>query len=226
MNKSAQRVCAHGALIYMALVGIGIFVLPGWLPPPSPDIPAEVVSATFQDNILLRIGMVFVISGALFMVSLPAVISVQMRRIEGPNHVYADIQFAVVVVAAITVLFAGMFWSIIAWRPDVDSDVIVAFNDLSWFLIVSDGPPVALQALVVGLCILGGGQQRIYPRWIGYFNLWVAALTVPGMASFFFKTGPMAWDGLIAFWIPVPLYFAWYIVMYIYTLKAISAQSE
>lgn len=226
MNKTAQKLCVHSSLLYVIFVVLGCLILPGWLPPPSPALPGPETAAMFQNNIALRIGMVVMIGASMFMFGLPAVVSAQMRRMEGKNHVLADIQFATVIIAAITVLLAGMFWTAMAWRPNVAQDVIVAFNDLGWFIIVSNGPPVIVQELVIGICILMNRDKAVYPRWVGYANLWMAALTVPALGSFFFKTGPLAWDGFIGFWIPVPLYFVGWLIMYFMTLRAIDSETE
>jgi hypothetical protein len=224
MNKNAQLVCAHSAIFYVVFVGLGVFIMPGWLPPPSPALSSAAVSAMFQNHLVLRLGMAVMITASVVMLGLPAAITAQMRRIEGPQHVLADVQFGLMIIAAITVLMSGFFWMAASFRPNINPDLIVAFNDLGWFIIVSDGPPVMLQGLIIGFCILGNPDQKVYPRWLGYFNYWIAVLTTPAMATFFFKTGPLAWNGVIGFWIPVPLYFLWWILMYIYTLKAIRLQ--
>jgi hypothetical protein len=224
MNKNAQLICSHSALIYVVFIGLGLFIMTGWLPPPSPAMPAADVSAMFQDHLVLRLGLAVMIMAAVAMLGLPAAISAQMRRIEGPNHVFADIQIALMAIAACTVLMSGFFWMAVSFRSNLPQDLIVVFNDISWFIIVSDSPPVILQGIVIGLCILGDRTEAVYPRWVGYFNLWVAVLTIPGMATFFFKTGPLAWNGIIGFWVPVPIYFLWWIVMYFATIKAIRTQ--
>jgi len=38
----------------------------------------------------------------------------------------------------------------------------------------------------------------------------------------FFKTGPLAWNGLIGFWIPAAVFGLWELVMGIMTLRAVN----
>ena len=37
----------------------------------------------------------------------------------------------------------------------------------------------------------------------------------------FFKTGPLAWNGLIGFWVVAVAFFTWAFAMWIFTAKAI-----
>ena len=38
----------------------------------------------------------------------------------------------------------------------------------------------------------------------------------------FFKTGPLAWNGIFAWWVPLCVYFCWFVVMVVLLLRAIS----
>ena len=38
------------------------------------------------------------------------------------------------------------------------------------------------------------------PRWLGWFNLWAQIIYLPGILIPYFKSGPLAWNGLLAFW--------------------------
>jgi hypothetical protein len=40
----------------------------------------------------------------------------------------------------------------------------------------------------------------------------------------FFKTGPFAWDGLFAWWLPATWFFVFFVVMTVVTVQAINAQ--
>ena len=63
------------------------------------------------------------------------------------------------------------------------------------------------------------------PRWLAYFNLWVAFLFVPGGLILFFKTGPFAWNGVFTFWLPLSIFSLWFIVMFVALRKSIANQA-
>jgi hypothetical protein len=56
--------------------------------------------------------------------------------------------------------------------------------------------------VAVGAGVLGA-EQSVYPRWLGYAALWEAVLLLPGDVLLFFHTGPLAYDGVISYWIPL-----------------------
>jgi hypothetical protein len=45
---------------------------------------------------------------------------------------------------------------------------------------------------------------------------------VPGGVAYFFRTGPFAWNGLLAFWVAASAFFIWLLVMPWITLRAIN----
>ena len=82
--------------------------------------------------------------------------------------------------------------------------------------------PGILQALVIGLVILGDQTgKNIYPRWVGYFNLWCAFAFTPGVLLPFFKTGPFAWNGALSYYIPYFCWLCWYTTASIYMIKEV-----
>ncbi len=50
-------------------------------------------------------------------------------------------------------------------------------------------------------------------------------LLTPGLIMPFFKTGPFAWDGLIAYWIPAFVFGGWFYFMAYHMIKAINRQT-
>jgi hypothetical protein len=63
--------------------------------------------------------------------------------------------------------------------------------------------------------------RPLFPRWIAYFNIWIAISFVPTGLVAFFKTGPFTWHGLIGFWIPTISYGTWFVVMFLALRSAI-----
>ena len=225
MNVRAQLICAHSTPLYIVLLLIGLFILPGWLPPPSPDQTAEQFARIFHENHSMRIGAAIIAVAASLGMALPAAISAQMRRMEGANHVFADVQMLAAAVGVLGIFIPAMLWLAISYRPDVPPAIVMPFNDMAWFIIIGGIGSAIVENVAIGLCILLADGPQLYPRWLGYWNLWLATGLLPGALLPFFKSGPFAWNGLFGFWTVVTAFFIWLVLNYIYTVKAIRAQS-
>ena len=100
------------------------------------------------------------------------------------------------------------------------------FNDAGWLMFLMPFTTFIVQNFAIGLAILGDrSAQPVFPRWVAYFNFWVAVLFLPGGLLTFFKSGPFAWNGLFAFWVPFVVFFTWYILMFALLRKGIIAQA-
>jgi len=227
MNTRNQLICAHSTVVVVILTLVGLFLMPGWLPPPSPAMDAGQVVTMFADNTQMRVGLaIFAFIFPLFM-GLAVAIKAQLRRIEGEHHVMSDLQLVSAAVGVLAGQFPALFWLAVSYRPGLSPDTLVLFNDICWFMVLGATGPAVLQPLAIGLCILGSeSSQKVYPRWLGYGNLWLAFLLMPGVLIPFFKTGPFAWNGIFSFWLALSVFFFWMMLIYVYTVKAIHAQQE
>ena len=225
MNTRNQLLCVHSTVIFVFFILVGLIFLTGWVPPPSPALNAEQTAAIFTDNTQLRIGlalMAFV--GPLFM-GLPVAIAAQLKRIEGSSHVLSNLQLLMAALGVLAVQFPALAWLGISYRPGLSPEIIQVFNDICWFIFFGAVSPAVFQPLAIGLCILGSeSSEEVYPRWLGYGNLWLAFLFIPGALIPFFTRGPFAWNGLFSFWLVLNVFFFWMILNYVYTVKAIRAQ--
>ena len=227
MNTRNQLICAHTTPVIMVTTLIGLFLLPGWLPPPSPALPPDAVVAMFTGNTRMRIGLELLMLSSPLFVGISVVIAAQLRRIEGPNHVMADLQLMASVLGVIAVELPAFCWLAISYRPGTPADVIMVFNDLSWFMIIGGVGTVIVQNLAVGICILNDGSgNHIYPRWLGFWSIWLALADLPGALIPFFQTGPFTWTGLLGFWLVVTAFFTWLVLFYVFTVIAINKQAK
>ena len=77
-------------------------------------------------------------------------------------------------------------------------------NDMSWLMFLGIISSACVQVAALGLAILLDKRTKpVFPRWAGYFNIWVALIWVPAAIIPFFKTGPLAWNGVFAWWVPL-----------------------
>ena len=61
------------------------------------------------------------------------------------------------------------------------------------------------------------------PRWVGYVCVWAGLLFSPGSFLVFFKDGPMAWNGLLVFWVPIGSFLVWMVAVVMAMLRATAA---
>lgn len=225
MNTRNQLMCAHSTVVFVLFTIVGLFVLAGWIPPPSPALDAEQVAEIFANNTQLRIGLAIIAFFSPLFMGLAVAIAAQLRRIEGPHHVMSDLQLLCATVGVLAIQFPCLAWLAISYRPGLPNEIILAFNDASFFIFLGAVSPGVLQPLAIGLCILGNeSSEDVYPRWLGYGNLWLAFLLAPGVLIPFFMSGPFAWNGLFSFWLAVNVFFFWMVLNYVYTVKAIRSQ--
>ena len=87
---------------------------------------------------------------------------------------------------------------------------------MAWLGFVGIVETFALQGIVIGLAILKDKRETpLFPRWVGFYNFWVALLVMPGALVPFFKSGPFAWNGLLAWWLVLAAFASWFVVMWL-----------
>lgn len=227
MSFFDQKLCVWGGPFYVTCLGIGL-LMAGFVPPPSPTLSAEEVAAFYQANAgMIRLGMVIGLLGVAGYVSLVGAISVQMRRMQGVSRLPAYVQLGAGSIGVLTVMFPTMIFAITAFRPERDPQLTQLLNDVGWLIIIPAFPTFIAQFLAIALgCFQDRGAVPVFPRWAGYFNIWVAFLFLPGGASYFLRTGPFAWDGLLAFWVAAGAFFIWLLVMTWLMLAAIGNEER
>jgi len=208
---------------------IGLWPAAGFFPPHEPTATAAEIAAIYQANPNgIRLGTVLFLFAAALFLPMVAAISAQMRRIESQGTpVLTYIQLGAGIAATLFFVIPAMFWTVAAFRPDRDPEITQLFNDMGWMFFVMPFTLPFVQNLAIGFAALTDtSPRRVYPRWLGYFNLWSAVLFIPGGLLTFFKTGPFAWDGLLAFWIPAIVFSLWMNIMAVYTIFAARDQAR
>lgn len=211
-----ERFCLWCGLAFVAMFGIGIVALAGWLPPPGPDMTAEQVSQLFaQDTTSIRIGVALMALSAGLLVAFSGQVANEMRRIQDCSRSLAYTQLACGAIVAVIVMICAAFWGWTAFRPERAPELTLLIHDLAWLSLLTTVSAPAMQPISVGIAILGdSAASRRFPRWAGFLNLWIGVLLVPGVLGLFFKQGPFAWDGLFVFYIPFAVFGAWFLLMF------------
>lgn len=226
-DKRVQLWCLNSVFVFVVLFLIGWVLLARMVPPPSPmDTQAE-IARFYGDNLIgVRIGMVVAIFASALLLPWGGAICGQMLRMEGRRAPLTWAWIAAQGCVVIEFVYPCTFWLVAAFRPD-DASRVQTFNDLGWlpFLGIVCTGMFQMVALAV-LTLRDGRPEPVYPRWFGYFQLWCALGVGFTFGVWIFKTGPLAWNGLLGFWVPVSVYFVWVIVTTITTARAIRNDDE
>jgi hypothetical protein len=227
MRSSDQKICAWGGPFCAATLGAGL-LMAGFVPPPSPTLTAEQIAQIYTSHAtMIRVGMILGLVGIVGFIAIVAAISAQMRRMQCHSNLPVYLQLGAGSIGVLTVMFPIMIFAITAFRPEREPQLTQLLNDVGWLIIIPAFPTFIAQFGAIAFGILQDQSPRpVFPRWVAYFNVWVALLFVPGGFAYFFRTGPFAWDGLLAFWVAAGAFFLWLIVMTPLLLKAIDSEAR
>ncbi|WP_176599251.1 hypothetical protein [Sphingobium sp. 15-1] len=228
VNIKHQMLCAWSGVLAMVLFVLALWPLASFIPPLSPTMtPAEVATFYQEHTNGIRIAAVIILMVAGLNGAFAAVISVQMKRIEKVNPALTYTQMINGCVGSVIFIIPAMVWTITAFRPDRPVEITYVLNDMAWLFFIMPFGQLVVQCLSIGLAILSDTAAiPVFPRWIGFFNFWIALLVLPAGVVTFFKTGPFAWSGIVSFWVPAIVFGIWFIVMFVALRKAIMQQSE
>ena len=229
MRRTDGEVLLLGALPVVGVIWLSAFLLfPGFVQPMSPTMSAEEVAAFYRDpeNLpRIRYSMILFNWFAVGFVPILALIALQIRRMAHRTPIFSYSILACAAGGPTIFLMANLFWLLAAFRPMRDPQLTLMFNDLAWVTISSQVGFLIAQSVILALAIYLDRQERpVFQPWVAHFNLVVAALLIPSAFAGTVMTGPIAWDGLLTFWVRNVAIGLWIIVMAVVLGQAIKRQ--
>lgn len=215
MSRRIRILCAWAgpAAIIGALIG---WLIAGILPvPPAASLTADQVVDFYGTNpTAVRVGLLIAILSLSGVGALVAVIATTMLSMEGRHPVLTFLQLVSGAVTWTLLIVPLVIMNVAAFRPERSPELTLMLNDLAWILFIPPVGPFVVQNIAIGAAILlDKGATPVLPRWVGYVNLWVGFLFLPGTLAYFFTDGPFAWQGIFSFWLALAAYALWAFVM-------------
>lgn len=210
MSKFDQTLGVWSGAALAVLFGAGL-VIAGLIPPVPANLTPDQVIDFYQLNASrIRIGVIIGLFGAVFMFPFAAIISVQLWRIQGVSKVPAFIQLAAGAANSMIVSLPLMLFAIATFRPERNPDTTLLLHDATWLLFIVYFPIQFGQNMGIALGVFADKSAKpVFPRWVGYLNVWFCFLLPPVVLAFYFREGPFAWNGLISFWVAAMAFFIW-----------------
>ena len=218
MKQTDGEVILLWTLPVVVLIWASVFFLfPGFLPPMSPTMSADQVAAFYRDpeNLpRIRYSMIVFNWFCVGLIPILALIALQIRRMAHRTPIFSYSIIACAACVPTTFLMASLFWLLAAFRPERDPQLILLFNDMAWVTSSSQVGFLIAQSVLLALAIFLDRQARpVFKPWVAHFNLLVAVVMVPACFVGLAMEGPIAWDGILTFWVRNAAVGLWIAVM-------------
>ena len=229
MNRTTGERIIFWALPAVAIVWIAAFFLfPGFVPPMSPKASPAQVAAFYADHTSrVRYSMILF---NWFCVALIPILMLIVERMRLMAHRTPVLRYCVIGVAGaapIVFLTSTVFWLLAAFRPYRSPDLTLLYNDLAWITFTCGVPFLVALCLFIAIAIYLDQQDHpVFARWVGHFNVLIAAVLVPAGFAGLTLTGVFAWNGFLSFWVKNVALAAWLIVMAVVLGQALQRRRE
>jgi hypothetical protein len=200
----------------VALIWVSAFFLfPGFAHPMSPTLSAEEVATFYRDQTArIRYSMILFNWFGVGLVPIVILLAMQIRRMAHRTPILSYCLIACSGGPPTIFLIANMFWLLGSFRPDRAPELTQALNDLAWLTFTLVVPYLIAQCLLLALAIFWDHQNRpVFKRWVALFNVATAVALAPAAFTALSFTGPLAWDGLLSFWVKNSAIAVWIVVM-------------
>lgn len=197
---------------------ISFLMFPGFVHPMSPTMSADQVADFYRDpdnQPRIRYSMILFNWFAVAFVPILILIVMRIRRMAHRTPILSWAVLGCVAAGPTVFLVANVFWLLAAFRPERPAELTQMFNDLAWITFTTcEVPFLVAQSVLIALAIYFDDQARpVFSRWVAHFNLGVAIALMPAAFAGLSFDGPLAWDGLLSFWIRNAAIGLWFIVM-------------
>ncbi|MBU9766170.1 hypothetical protein FR943_20290 [Mycobacterium sp. TNTM28] len=212
---------AVGAVLLLALLAF-----PGFWPPMSPSWNAQQVAGFYADHTAwIRFSQVtFNLCGILILPFFMVIVT-QMKRMQ-QSGVFAYCYLTAVVSGATIFALSNILFLVAAFRPDRNPELIMLLNDLAWIVFVAPVGMVVSQFVLLAVAVyFDDGPDPVFPRWVGHYSLATGIAMIPAAGAAVFHSGPLAWDGVLAFWLRNGAFAIFVVVMFFVLRRAVIRQA-
>ena len=208
------------SLPIIALLWCAAFLgFPGFVHPMSPTLtPAEVAAFYFDAGNLphTRYSMIIFNWFAVGLVPFLCLIAMQMKRMAHRTPIFRYCFAGCIAGGPTLFTVANLFWLIAAFRPERDPAIVQMLSDIAWITFTCQVGFLVAQNIFLAIAIyLDQQQEPVFPTWVAHFNLITATAMIPAAFAPLALEGPLAWDGLLSFWVKNLSIAAWIVVMLI-----------
>jgi hypothetical protein len=216
MRRTDGELILFWTLPAIAIIWVSAFFLfPGFLHPMSPTMSADAVADFYRDEAArIRYSMILFNWFGVGLIPTVILLAMQVRRMAHRTPILSYSLIACAGGPPCLFLIANMFWLLGSFRPERSPELTQLLNDLAWVTFTVLVPYLIAQCLLLALAIYWDRQEQpVFKMWVAHFNILVAVALAPAAFTALTFSGPLAWDGLVSFWVKNIAIAAWIVVM-------------
>jgi hypothetical protein len=223
MNSRILRWCTLAGPAFTVLFAIGFWPVARLMPPPAPWLtPGQTADLLLAHRTRIRLGLQLSVISATLFFPFAASISVAIRHIEGRYSPLAYTQLAAGTGSTLVFVFPLMNMQSAIYRAERPREIVQTLSDMSWIPFVGLLAVPMMQNMCLALAIFSDTSSRpLFARWVAYFNLWVGASFIPAVLLPFVHNGPVAWNGVLSWYLGAVAFFSWIMVMAVMLFRAV-----
>ncbi|MGQ0625467.1 MAG: hypothetical protein ACT4PP_12565 [Sporichthyaceae bacterium] len=208
-NHTSQKLALCCNLAFVALTAIGWLGIAHFILPAEANLTAEETKEWFTDThrtgVILGCTIFYIAAGLLTPGSIAFGIS--LSKIEGRHPVWSYTTAVCGVFISLIIFFNCCAWIVAAYRPENSADIIQAWNDWAWFAFLLGWIYLSIEMVASAIVELLDNRSRpMIPRWLTWYTLAGAVTIFFAAGPAFTKSGPFAYHGLLAFYVPVVIW--------------------
>lgn len=226
-NIKAQWVSLWTGPAVGAVLVVALLAFPGFFPPMSPTMTADQVAQFYIEHTdWIRFSQITFNLCGIMLLPFFMVIVVQMKRMKTQSHIFAYCYLTAIVSGATIFALSNVFFLVAAFRPDRNPELTLLLNDLAWIVFIAPIGMVLAQFLLLAAAVhFDDGPDPVFPRWVGPYSLATGVAITPAAGAAVWQTGPLAWDGLLSFWLRNGAFAAFVVVMFFVLRRAVLRQA-
>lgn len=196
--------------------------LAGLIPPPAPSESAADLAAFYAGHQhQIQIGLIIALFGSALWIPWLAKLAVALKDIAGARSVVGYTQLVFGAFFAFGGFVPLIFLEVAVFRADRAPAEVQAWSDGCWLVFTGFVYTFVVELLLCALTIASDSRAHlIFPKWVAYFDVLLAAANVLPAFVLADQSGPFAWNGIISYWIVIGLDVVWIAVTTVYLLRA------
>ncbi|ORW01414.1 hypothetical protein [Mycobacterium kyorinense] len=209
---------------FYTLFGLIFVPLTRVMPPPRPDVTAEQMGDFLhQHAVTIQIGFALLMVIIGFAGVANGIVVFEIKRMSvSPAFAYAYLG-ALAVGALPGCLMAAISFLAAVFRPDRDPQIVAMLYDLTFLSFVGSLGCFSAAYLVFAIAILLDANG-VFPKWLGYISIWQIVTELLAAPVFVFRSGPLAWNGSISFWMGTAIFGFWEVCLIVLLKMAVDRQ--